>query len=105
MMGIILDRKNDNQFKVQNGDFLIDETDLQEQTEILYANKGNFLESSTLGVGITNYSSSSVDKVSLEKGIRLEFTKDGFNVIQVQVNQTASDNYDINVVAERNATN
>ena|SRR5258706_15703256 len=103
MTGIILDRDNNNQFKIQSGDFLIDNTDVQEQTEIIYANKGNFLESPTLGVGILNYSSSSVDKTVLEKSVRLEFTKDSFNTIQVKVTQVDDNNFNINVVAERNA--
>jgi len=105
MTGIILDRVNNNQFKIQSGDLLIDDTDLQEQTEIIYANKGNYLESPTLGVEILNYSNSPVDKVTLEKTIRLEFTKDSINTIQVQVNQIDDNNFDINVVAQRNATN
>jgi hypothetical protein len=102
MTGIFLDRANNNQFKVQSGDFLIDDTDLQEQTEIIYANKGNYLESPTLGVGILNYSSSPVDRVTLEKNIRLEFTKDLINTIQVQVSQVDDNNFKINVVAQRN---
>lgn len=101
MNGIRLDINNN--FKTFNGDFLIEDTDLQDQQEIIYANKGNFLEFPDLGVGITNYSSASIDKADLAKIVRKEFEKDNFNLILVTVKDSSGDdNFKINIVGERN---
>ena len=100
MTGIKLN--SNNQFEIRNGDFHVTDTELQDQKELLYANKGNFLESPTMGVGIDSFANSPVNRPELEKTIRLEFEKDGLNVVQVKLLQKQNDEYDINVVAERN---
>jgi hypothetical protein len=92
-----------NEFEVRRGDFFIPlSTDLQDEKEILYANKGNFLESPTLGVGIVNYSNSPVPKAELERLIRKEFEKDNINVVSVTVKQIDNDDFDITLKTSRN---
>lgn len=101
MTGIALD--NNQQFDVRRGDFFIPtSTDLQDQKQILYSNKGNFLESPTLGVGITNYSNSPVPKAELERLIRKEFEKDSINVVSVSVKQIENDEFNITLKTSRN---
>lgn len=90
MTGIKIDT-NTNQFTVRRGDFFVDDTDLQDQKEIIYANKGNFLESPSLGVGITKYSNSPLSKPELERLIRKELEKDSWNVVSVSVKQVEDD--------------
>jgi hypothetical protein len=99
MNGIRIDSATNN-FVLKNGDFLIDDTDQQDQKEIIYSNKGNFLQDPTLGVGITYYENSPLSITELEKVIRIEFEKDGFNVTQISLTQS-DDEYDINVIADR----
>lgn len=101
MTGIALD--TNQQFAVRRGDFFIPlSTDLQDEQEILYANKGNFLESPSLGVGITNFSNSPVPKVELERIIRKEFEKDGINVVSISVKQIDNNDFDIILKTSRN---
>jgi hypothetical protein len=92
-----------NEFEVRRGDFFIPlSTDLQDEREILYANKGNFLESPSLGVGITYFLNSPVPKAEMERIIRKEFEKDGINVVSVSVKQIDNDDFDITLKTSRN---
>lgn len=91
-----------NEFLVRRGDFFIDDTDLQDEQEILYANKGNFLESPSLGVGISDYENSPVPKAELERIIRKEFEKDNINVVNVKVTQSNNDDFNITLKTSRN---
>lgn len=93
MEGIKIDNVT-NQFIVRRGDFFVTDTDLQDQKEIIYANKGNFLESPSLGVGIANYSNSPLSKPELERLIRKELEKDSVNVVTISVKQV-EDDFDI----------
>lgn len=99
MKGIKLNDNND--FLVRRGDFFIDETDLQDEKEVLYANKGNFLESPSLGVGINRYQNSPVPKSELERLIRKEFEKDGISVVSVSVKQVDNDDFNITLKTAR----
>lgn len=100
MTGIKLD--SENKFEVRNGDFFIADTDFQDQKEIIAANKGNFLEHPTLGVGIDNFSSSPMAPIQLERAIRIEFAKDDINLVKLKVTQTDDEDFDIKIAAERN---
>lgn len=100
MTGIKLNEGNE--FTIRLGDFVIMDTDLQDEKEILYANKGNFLAEPTLGVGIADFSHSPMSKPTLERLIRKEFEKDGINVVRVTVNQTTADKFDITLSTNRN---
>ena len=93
MKGIKIDTVT-NEFLVKRGDFFVDDTDLQDQKEIIYANKGNFLESPSLGVGISNFSNSPLSKPELERLIRKELEKDSVNVVTINVKQI-EDDFDI----------
>lgn len=93
MEGIKIDTVT-NQFILRKGDFFIDDTDLQDQKEIIFCNKGNFLESPSLGVGISKYSNSPLSKPELERLIRKELEKDSVNVVTINVKQV-EDDFDI----------
>ncbi|MEJ1242108.1 hypothetical protein WBG78_28430 [Chryseolinea sp. T2] len=100
MTGIRL--SDDFQFITQRGDFLIGDTDLQDERNILYAAKGGFLESPTLGVAIETYSNSPMNKPILERIIRKEFEKDGISVTSVTVTQVDGDDFNITLLTNRN---
>lgn len=100
MTGIVLD--DNNRFRTRAGDFLILDTDAQDEKEILYANKGNFIFDPSLGVGIAKYSNSPVPKAELERLIRIEFEKDNINVVTVSVRQVDRDDFDIILETRRN---
>lgn len=101
MTGIKLD--GNNNFETRRGDFFIDDTDLQDETNILYANKGNFLASPTLGVGIETFSNSPMSKPALERIIRKEFEKDSIEVTKITVTTSSreNDSFDVQLITNR----
>lgn len=77
---------NDNELQFFNGDFLVGNSDNQHVQTIIEANKGNFLETPTLGVGIVEYKSSNISAAELEKRVRIELQKDGYKLDRVTIN-------------------
>jgi hypothetical protein len=78
---------DDFTLRIENGDFLIDDSDTQNQQLIVKANKGNFLESPTLGVGIDNYLNSALEQhiVKLKKDIQVNFLLDNYALLTLKV--------------------
>ena len=61
------------------GDFAIGDATLQHQKDLLDANKGEYKESPTIGVGIQNYLNSE-DAADIIREIKDQFLKDGMRV-------------------------
>ncbi|MBB6131321.1 hypothetical protein [Mucilaginibacter lappiensis] len=98
MNDLILDNNLD--LAIQNGDFLIDDCEQQNQELILIATQGSFRESPLTGVGIAKYikSSFSVSKIDqLRQKIRLQLQYDGYQTVNTQINSFT----DIQIQAER----
>lgn len=70
---------NEGEIKIENGDFVVDNSTLQHQALILITNPGEFKESPMLGVGIENYILDS-DMIGCEFEAQLQFTMDGMKV-------------------------
>lgn len=70
---------NNGSLKIENGDFVVGESTLQNQSLILVANTGDLKESPMLGVGIDNCILDS-DMRDCEYEIRKQFTLDGMKV-------------------------
>ncbi|MCT3661040.1 hypothetical protein HZR00_00735 [Elizabethkingia anophelis] len=84
----------DYSLKIENGDFVIGESTYQHQRDLLFADKGEFKESPTIGVGSRRYLES--EKPSeLAREIRLEFIADRMDVNAINID----DNLEISIDA------
>ena len=82
MMDLVLDAGYD--LIVEAGDFRIVENTGGHQQQLIINNKGDFKQNPTICVGALNY----LDDENLQELIRnisIEFTRDGMNVISVQL--------------------
>jgi hypothetical protein len=72
---IILDYDND--FLIQNGDFVIDESEEQEIKMILQAVKNDYKQFPELGVNLVEFMSKSASNVDLAQTIKMNLKMDG----------------------------
>lgn len=84
---------------IQNGDFLVDESDNQHIEHILKADRGQFRQWPLVGVGVTRLRNSSVDRVALSQLIRLQLTGDNYLVKSIRI--TPGDELKISIDAKR----
>jgi len=87
MRDIMLD--NDLDLAIENGDFVVDDCEQQNQELILIATQGSFRESPLTGVGIIKlyksaFTLSAVD--TLRQKIRLQLQYDGYTNTSVTIN-------------------
>jgi hypothetical protein len=80
--GILLDETGD--IMVRNGSIVIGDVSLQNQYFILIAHKGEFKESPTLGVGISDMLGDD-DALEWKKRIREEFAKDDLRLNKIDL--------------------
>lgn len=85
---ILLTEEND--LRIENGDFVVGESTRQHQNLILLADKGEFKQFPTVGVGILRYLEDN-DTDNLAREIRTEFNKDGMNVKEIRFNGSKID--------------
>jgi hypothetical protein len=85
---------SDNDLRIENGDFVIDDSDLQHQELLLYAEKGAYKQYPLTGVGIMTYLKDE-NPDDLLREIRLQFAQDG-----MQVNKLAIVNGKLEVSAD-----
>jgi len=86
----------DYDLRVENGDFVTGESTRQHQNLIILADKGEFKQFPTVGVGILRYLEGH-DGDNLAREIRTEFNKDGMTVKGIKFNGSKIDitaNYD-----------
>lgn len=91
MMDIALDAGYDLAFEA--GDFTIKESTPEHQQQLILNNKGDFKQNPTIAVGALNY----LDDENFQELIRnisIEFTRDGMDVISVQLSPVGVINSD-----------
>ncbi|PQL95206.1 hypothetical protein C4S76_03195 [Apibacter adventoris] len=71
--------------KIENGDFVVEDTDAQNQLLLLMSAKGDFAEYPENCVGAKRYLESA-DTSVLAREIDQEFTLDGMNVRKITIN-------------------
>jgi len=80
----------DYNLRIENGDFVVGESTRQHQDLLLLADKGEFKQFPTIGIGILRYLEDySGDNLARE--IRTEFNKDGMNVKEIRFNGSKID--------------
>lgn len=83
-------------FVIEDNDFVIGVSDLQQQEDILLAQKGALKDMPGAGVGIENALNDS-EIEALLTDVRIEFEKDGMTVNSLSYNEQTGDlDYDAN---------
>jgi hypothetical protein len=67
----------------KNGDFVIGDSTLQHQADLLEAAEGEYKQSPTVGVGLQGFLNDENPADMLRK-IRIQFVGDGLNIVQLQ---------------------
>jgi hypothetical protein len=94
---ILLD-ENGN-YRVENGDFVVGESDDQHVELLLVSTKGSFREYPTLGTGIVNWvKKQNIDLNGLEREIKVNLQADGYKAgnLNIAANGEFNMDYEIN---------
>ena len=73
----------ENDLVIQNGDFVITDSDQQHIEDIIQAYIGHYKEFPLAGVGIDLYMNSSGTQLELQRIIRLQLESDGYTINNV----------------------
>jgi len=73
----------DYDLQIKNGDFVVGESTRQHQNLLLLADKGEFKQFPTIGVGILRYLED-YNGDNLAREIRTEFNRDGMTVREIK---------------------
>lgn len=96
---IILD--DDGDLLIQNGDFVVGESDMQHLQLIVSLANGSLKQFPLQGVGIMSYSGSSGQAATLRNSIKIKAEADGYANITVNLQQDSDGFFQYNVDAER----
>ena len=96
MAKIDFSMNDDYHLKIQNGDFVLENSELQQSQVIVDVEKGEIRQFPLLGVGIQNYLGSSLDKTIIYNHIANELKSDDLEAISMSVDiDGTSVTYDI----------
>ncbi|CAI9429696.1 DUF4313 domain-containing protein [Candidatus Ornithobacterium hominis] len=62
----------------RNGDFLIEESDMQHVEHIVIAQPGEYKQHPTLGFGVQNYLKTNTKPVRFKRDLRIQLNYDGY---------------------------
>ena len=86
---------------IQNGDFVISESDAQHIMLIINLMEGSIKQFPLQGVGIMQYSGSSGQGANLKKQIGIKLDADGYTNPIIQLEQNANGVFEFDVTADR----
>lgn len=75
----------DGDLVIENGDFLVAESDGQHIEHILRADRGQFRQSPLVGVGLQKQDNASPNRQKLKQEIKLQLRADGFTVKKLEL--------------------
>lgn len=78
---------DENELIIENGDFVIDESDNQNVHLIIEAEKGEIRSSPELGFGIIKKLKKTGRSIDFLREMKIELGKDGYNKVDITVNQ------------------
>lgn len=87
--------------RIENGDFVVGNSEQQETALIIITSIGNWFEFPLVGVGIINYLASNESPLVIEQKIKTQMETDGFKVENISTQGSTLTNYKINVNAKR----
>ena len=82
LFGIDENETDIDDLKIVDGDFVIGESTLQHQRHLLLAEKGDYKQDPTIGVGIGSFLLDD-DVEGMLREVNIEFLRDGMNVTKV----------------------
>lgn len=84
---------DDYELQVVGGDLVLDISDSQNQQCIVKAEKGNYLEFPTIGVGIDKYLNANMGVyiAKIRKDIEVNFQLDNYALLDLQLNENSID--------------
>lgn len=80
---------NDFDLEIRNGDFVTGESTQQHQRDLLLAQKGEYRQSPTIGVGIVDYLLGNETEDEFRRNVTKEFEADGMQVRKITVENFA----------------
>src|SRR5690348_8121762 len=69
---------------IENGDLKIAESTLQHQHDLLLANKGEYRQNPTIGVGLNKFIDDNFSPADFKKAVTSEFENDGMRVKKIE---------------------
>lgn len=85
-----------NDIRIENGDFLIAESDTQHVADTLNAFPGWWKENPQDGVGVFQYLNSAESEQALKRSIQIQLTSDGYTVTNPEVTINSNGQLNIN---------
>ena len=81
------------ELQIEDGDLVLDASDAQNQQFIIKADKGNFLETPTIGVGIDQYLNSNMAAYlpKIRKDIEVNFQLDDYLLLDLTLDENTID--------------
>lgn len=88
-----------NDLDFTGGDFVISDSDLQHQEDIISESIGAYKEYPVLGVGIINYLNSSGSESILRRNIQIHLESDGYSIKEISFSKNSINEFTVD--AER----
>ena len=85
----------ENDYKFNNGDFVISESDTQHIQDLIFENVGAYKQFPLVGIGIRNYLNSTGQKLILSRNIQIQLQADGYLVNDVKFNNNEISDFTI----------
>ena len=91
----------DGDLLIENGDFVVSESDMQHLMLIINLSQGSLKQFPLQGVGIIRYSGSSNQGRKLERDIKVKTEADGYSNVTVLLKQGSDGVFQYDIDAER----
>lgn len=92
---------DDADLRIENGDFVVGDSDQQHVLLIINTFPGHWKQYPTCGVGIMQYFVSSGQGAVLRRSINVQLTADGYRDISVDLRENPDGHFEYDVSAER----
>jgi hypothetical protein len=89
-----------NDLLIQNGDFVISDSDKNHIYLILKTVLGDWKQYPLVGCGLDYYQASSGMEQIIQRNMTVQLTADGYKVISITTNPNEPDNYNINAIRQ-----
>lgn len=78
----------DNDLRIENGDFVVGFADMQHVDHILKAHPGEYKEHPQIGVGVQKYLKTTGQEQKLKRELRIQLAYDGYNNPKISLSDT-----------------
>lgn len=78
---------DDGDLRIENGDFVIGDSDVQHIQDIIFSGPGWYKEFPEIGVNALSYLGSKGKQQEFQRAIKLQLQSDGYNVNTIRVSQ------------------